>query len=50
MYTLLVQDIIVSEEVDKNVKHSIRPAASKVAEGLRRDNTGEGPVEKINYR
>ncbi len=45
---MLVKKVIKAKGFDNNVEHSVRTAASEVAEGLGRDDTGERPVKKIN--
>ena len=45
---MLVKKVIKAKGFDNDIEHSVRTAASEVAEGLGRDDTGERPVKKIN--
>ncbi len=47
---LLVQDIIITDEINKYVQEGIHPAAGSITEGLFRHEFAERGVKKINKR
>ena len=44
----LVQDIMVADEIHKDIKQGVRTPAHGIAEGLQRHQLAEGRIEEIN--
>lgn len=46
---LLMQNIIVSQEIDENIQNGIYASTNRIAEGLYREEFSERRVKKIYY-